>query len=318
MTDSDDNQVPADENDWVRTDHHASQSKYGIRSWSAENLLVIRAHDGANPILGSSSLAELARFTNYYVANYHKPHNRVTVCGFASMRPEQPHAAATWALLSGIEIADLVDITVGSPGGGGFDGESFFVEGIHETVSPLNPDYDLVRLTLDLSPQSYFTDLSMFDVPPVPVGPPIFTDEGPEFYDDAYTHNSPFATAGPYLTVLSSGDETAFRAWVTANSVPVDPDEDPSDYDMRGFYEASVIENTIPDWTGGDSHFPDTYKTPYDTTFSKQSQYATEDCPFDWVPNPWSAHPGGDGPDDWILVDARDGQIVFGPPGTGA
>ena len=103
------------------------------------------------------------RFAQYYAINYAEPKNRVWVWGFASMRPEQPHAAATWDLLSQVEIADLISITVASPGGGGFDDEAFFVEGIHETVTPLNPDYDLVRLTLDLSPQAYFDHLDMFE-----------------------------------------------------------------------------------------------------------------------------------------------------------
>jgi hypothetical protein len=78
------------------------------------------------------------------------------------MSPVQPHAAATWNLLSLIEIGDLVSLTVGSPGGGGFTDEGFFVEGIHEQVQPLGADYDDVTLTLDLSPQAYFTDLTMF------------------------------------------------------------------------------------------------------------------------------------------------------------
>jgi hypothetical protein len=78
------------------------------------------------------------------------------------MSPAQPHAAATWNLLSLIEIGDQVSLTVGSPGGGGFTDEGFFVEGIHEQVQPLGADYDDVTLTLDLSPQAYFTDLTMF------------------------------------------------------------------------------------------------------------------------------------------------------------
>jgi hypothetical protein len=135
-----------------------------------------------------------------------------------------------------------------------------------------------------------------------PVGPPIFTQEGPDFYDQAHAHNSPFATAGPYLTVLTGPQETDYRAWVTANNVPTDPDEDPSDYDMRGFYVASMIDNTVPDWTGPPAHFPDTWKTPYDTSFSAESQYATASCPFHWVTDPeW-----GD-----LLLDGRNGQIVF-------
>jgi hypothetical protein len=155
-------QIDAGDDTWARTTDATSQGKYGIRSWSTENLLTLRGWSGGAPIPGWETADELARFTDYYVKNYKDPKNRVTVCGFATMRPEQAHAAATWDLLSQIEIADQINITVASPGGGGFDDEPFFVEGIHETVSPLNPDYDLVRLTLDLSPQAYFEDQTMF------------------------------------------------------------------------------------------------------------------------------------------------------------
>ena len=155
-------QVDAGGDTWARTSDAPSQAKYGIRSWSAENLLTLRGWSGGAPIPGWETADELARFTQFYNANYKDPKNRVTVCGFATMDPGTPHAAATWDLLSQIEIADLIGITIASPGGGGFDDEPYFVEGIHETVTPLNPDYDLVRLTLDLSPQAYFEDQTMF------------------------------------------------------------------------------------------------------------------------------------------------------------
>jgi hypothetical protein len=154
--------VQGETDDWARTWHTASQALYGIRSWSAESLLTLRGWSGGGLVLGTLTLTEIARFTAYYVANYHDPKNRVTLCGFRTMHPDAPHAAATWALLSQIEIADLIDLTVAAPGGGGFTAESFFVEGVHETVSPLTPDYDNVTLTLDLSPQAYFDDLTMF------------------------------------------------------------------------------------------------------------------------------------------------------------
>src|SRR4029077_1242651 len=161
--DGDGNQVQTQPDDWAHAWSPTSIAKYGLRSWSAVNLLTIRGFDGSAPILGSSALGEVVRFAEYYRANYQYPKNRVTLCGFATMSPDQPHAAATWSLLSQVEIGELVDITVGPPGGGGFTGESFFVEGVHEQVQPLGAEYDDVTLTLDLSPQAYFDDLSMFD-----------------------------------------------------------------------------------------------------------------------------------------------------------
>jgi hypothetical protein len=124
---------------------------YGIRSWSAQSLLT---KAGVGDSLGA--LAETQLFATYYVDNYKTPKNRVTACGFRTMHPDRTGAAATWDLLSSIDIADQVDVTVGSPGGGGFILEPYYVEGVHEQVQPLNADYDDVTLTLDLSPKAYY------------------------------------------------------------------------------------------------------------------------------------------------------------------
>lgn len=125
---------------------------------------------------------------------------------------------------------------------------------------------------------------------------PLFTDEGPEYYDAAYRHNVPFSRPGPYVTSLDGNQEKAFRDWVASKQVPYDPNEQVSDYDMRGFWRDTGGSN----WRKG-QHFPDTYKTPYDTTFSRESRWATPDCPFVWQ---------GDN-----LIDMRNGQLIFG---TGA
>ena len=123
----------------------------GIRSWTAENLLT---KEGL--IDHSSDLVETKRFAQYYVMNYATPTNRATETVFRTQRPGRPGAAPTWGLLSQIDIGDRLTITIDSPGGGGFHGVQFFVEGIHEQVQPLNPDYDDITLSLDLSPQAVF------------------------------------------------------------------------------------------------------------------------------------------------------------------
>jgi hypothetical protein len=138
----------------------------GIRAWTAENLIVKTSLvDGAN------DLTETHRFAEYMVTNYSTPRNRVTACGFRSISTSAVGAGATWHLLSKVDISDRVDITVGSPGGGGFGGTAdldaqFYVEGVHETVQALNPTMDDVTLTLDLSPVAFFTDVTMFPPPP--------------------------------------------------------------------------------------------------------------------------------------------------------
>src|SRR4029077_21078049 len=107
---------------------------------------------------GTTSLEECRRFADYYVQNYSLPGNaRITDIGFRSMQPGPTSAAPNCALLSQVDIGDQVDVTITSPGGGGFDAESYFVEGVHEDVKSLGADYDDVTVTLDLSPQAFFT-----------------------------------------------------------------------------------------------------------------------------------------------------------------
>ncbi|ORA25160.1 phage tail protein [Mycobacterium aquaticum] len=135
-------------------------------------------------------------------------------------------------------------------------------------------------------------------------GAPLFTAEGPEFYDRAFAHNRQFAkpSATNYQTQLSPDQEQVFRDWVAKNGVPFNPNETITDYDMRGYWQA-MTAGQVEAWTKG-SHFPDLFKTPYDTTFSAESQYATTDNPFKWQ---------GDN-----LVDTRNGQLVFGQPAPAA
>lgn len=124
---------------------------------------------------------------------------------------------------------------------------------------------------------------------------PVFTQEGPQFYQQAFARNRPFALPGPYETALPGGgmQEQQFRQWLTANRVPFDPNAATSDYDMRGFFASGQAGR----WRPGD-HFPDTFKTPYDTSFSAESKYAAPNNPLRW--------------NGQQLVDSRTGRVVFG------
>ena len=142
-----------------------SKELYGIRNWAAQDLIVKEGvTDGFVGELGAANLSawkETKRYADYYVRNYQAPHNRVTEIGFRSMPKGVTWSQAatdTWALMSEIDINDRVAITLGSPGGGGFDGKQFFVEGVHEVYRPAGPDLDDVTLNLDLSPADYFAD----------------------------------------------------------------------------------------------------------------------------------------------------------------
>jgi hypothetical protein len=132
-----------------------SIGKYGIRSWGAENLLTKRGLPSPTSP-ETTDLQECLKFADYYVQNYNEPIDRISSIGLRSMRPVDPHADPLWSLLCQIDIADVIDVSVGSPGGGGFNFESYFVEGIHEQARPLGFAYDDVTMTLDLSPRSVF------------------------------------------------------------------------------------------------------------------------------------------------------------------
>lgn len=122
---------------------------------------------------------------------------------------------------------------------------------------------------------------------------PVFRHEGPQLYHAAYQRNRRFAKPGPYQTKLNPQVERFFRAWVAARSVPFNVKAPVVDYDMRGFYKSTRGQG----WNQG-SHFPDTYKTPYDTTFSSESEYATPNNPLVWRGNK--------------LINRQTGQVIFG------
>jgi len=97
--------------------------------------------------------------------------------------------------------------------------------------------------------------------------------------------NSQYAKPGSamsgYQTALSPLEELAFRAWVQKNNVPFD-DSPQADYDMRGYFKALKSGNALAssmNANDGQLHYPDTFKTPYHSSFSSESRFATKDAP---------------------------------------
>lgn len=129
----------------------------GFCTWAKENLLVL-----AGTTTGHNANDECKLYATYYVDNYAQPRNRITNLAVRSLDPTDSRAAPTWAFLVGVEISDLLDVTVSSPGGGGFNLEPHFVEGLHYDVRPLNATYADVTVRPDLSPKAYFTNGTMF------------------------------------------------------------------------------------------------------------------------------------------------------------
>lgn len=136
--------------------------QYGVRTWTAENLLT-----DTGLATGNDKWEETNLFATYYVANYKDPQVRVRQIVFKSVHPDDPRAAATWALICGVELNDIITLHVQIPGGGEFNGVDFFVEGITYEIAPLDPDYDDVTLTLDVTPRAHY-NTNPFDGDPDP------------------------------------------------------------------------------------------------------------------------------------------------------
>lgn len=129
----------------------ASIDKYGVRSWSADELLTQYGQ-----YTGVYYNDEARLFSQYYVDNLKNPVTRIDQLTFRSVPLEHPKAADTWALICGVEIGDVVEVTTDHPSGAGLAAEPFYVEGVNYTVSPLNGDFANVTLTLDVSPASLY------------------------------------------------------------------------------------------------------------------------------------------------------------------
>jgi len=127
----------------------AAVATKGLRTWSAENLATL---GGSGP---TTALVETKKFANYYIQNFTLPQVRVGQLTVKGRRPTSPTGPKTWALLTQIDVSDIVHLKTTHHGGGGFD-DDFYVEGIHYQARPGAGQYPVVELTLDVSPAGYY------------------------------------------------------------------------------------------------------------------------------------------------------------------
>ena len=127
-----------------------SITAHGYRAWSARDLITL-----AGTTTGNDAGPETKLFASFYVANYAVPRTRLEALTFKSLHPDDARASSTWALLCGVDVSDTVNLTFDYPGGG-VQSEEFYVEGSDMSIRPLNPDYDMVELSLNVSPAAYY------------------------------------------------------------------------------------------------------------------------------------------------------------------
>lgn len=123
-----------------------SQGVYGLRSWTAENLLTQRHLSN-----GNTGADEAVLFATYQVANYKTPRPRITRVRFRSLPDSDTRATDTWALMQGIEVGDVLDVFTDQISG------RYFVEGLTMEARELDGTIPDATLDLDLSPAAFWT-----------------------------------------------------------------------------------------------------------------------------------------------------------------
>lgn len=134
-----------------RVEDATSKATYGTRSVAFENLLTLQGYVGT-----TTAVVETKKYATYFVDNYSSPLTRIKRIAFRRLDPDATGAAAVWALMCGVDISDLLQVTCGP-----FSATDFYVEGVHMTAEPLNDSFLDVELELDVSPRAYY-DTSPF------------------------------------------------------------------------------------------------------------------------------------------------------------
>jgi hypothetical protein len=103
---------------------------------------------------GNSGTVECQKYADYFVQNYKTVHKAIQTCVIKSVRPTDARAAATWAVLTRLDISDIIHLSVAAAG---LSDAQFDVEGLSKEVRVLTPEYDYVELTPNLSSRGRYT-----------------------------------------------------------------------------------------------------------------------------------------------------------------
>lgn len=109
---------------------------------------------------GNSGKVECQKYAELYVANLKDPLTRVRTLTLKALDPTDSRAEPTWGILSRADISDIINLSVGYPGGVGIQDHDYFIEGISKRVRPLNDVYDYVEADFDVSPAEQSMDLT--------------------------------------------------------------------------------------------------------------------------------------------------------------
>jgi hypothetical protein len=137
----------------IKTDA-GSIAAYGFRGIE-EPALLTKEHKTN----GDTGAEQLALVGDYYIANYSVVRKNVDRCTFRSIAPSDARAADVWDLMCRADISDYVHLFVDEEG---FSDTEFVIEGMSGSCRVLNPEYDDVTFTPNLSPAAYVGTTDMF------------------------------------------------------------------------------------------------------------------------------------------------------------
>ena len=121
---------------------------YGYRGKDAPDLIIKRNFNNNN-----SGATECGLFGDFYVNNYHMIRKAVQSVVFQSCPPGDSRAPEVWRMMTEADISDIIHLTIAEAG---LVSEPFYIDGINTECRPLNPSYDLVTMTPNLTPASYY------------------------------------------------------------------------------------------------------------------------------------------------------------------
>lgn len=127
-----------------------SITTYGYRGDEASDLIIQKEYPASGGHTGTE-MCEL--FGEFYVGNYATARKAVQNVVFQSHRPDDPRAAAVWDLMCRCDVSDAIQLTIDEAD---LADEAFFIDGVNVECRVLNPQYDLVTVTPNLTPASYY------------------------------------------------------------------------------------------------------------------------------------------------------------------
>ena len=144
-------------------------NKFGPRVLSIPDLYTAGSPASTgDPFLNPAGLTakqECLLFANYFADNLASPEPYVSALKFQTVEPGTTRGNAWWALVTGVEIGDVIVLYQTNPGGGGFSAEQFFVEKIDYSVT-LGGLYPQIALTLQVTPRVWFSTFNGYQFYP--------------------------------------------------------------------------------------------------------------------------------------------------------